>query len=101
MSLPLNQCTEFLNCDWKDTPFAHKRGGSTAVAQTGGTAFSLGIQTLERHVPGNSETAAELWGVDGAATPIWKRLTGGTSWADVTVGDAVATKPQDVVGVAL
>jgi hypothetical protein len=100
MSLPLNQATEYLNCDWKDTAFARKRGGATAVSQTGGTAFSSGIQTLERHTP-STETAAELWGIDGAATPIWKRLTGGTTWADVTVDDAVATKPQDVVGAAL
>jgi hypothetical protein len=101
MSLPLNQATEFLNCDWKDTQFGRKRGGATAVSQTGGTAFSSGLQTIERHVPGAAETAAELWGIDGAATPIWKRLTGGTTWADVTVDDAVSTRPQDIVGTAL
>jgi hypothetical protein len=101
MALPFNQCTEALNIDWKDATLAHKRGGSIAVSQTGGTAFSLGMQTLERHVPGNDETAAELWGIDGAATPIWKRLTGGTSWANVTVDDAVSSKPQEIVGVAL
>jgi len=101
MSLPLTQATEFLNCDWKDTIFARKRGGATAVSQTGGTTFTIGIQTLERHVPGAVETAAELWAIDGAATPIWKRLTGGTTWADVSVADAVSTRPQDVQGVAL
>ena len=101
MKLPVTQATEFLNCDWKDTTFAHKRGGATAVSQSGGTAWGSGMQTLERHVPGNSETAAELWGIDGAGTPIWKRLTGGTTWADVTVDDAVSSRPQDIVGVAL
>lgn len=101
MSLPLNQATEFLNCDWKDTPFARKRGGSTSVSLSGGTAFSSGIDTIERHVPGADETLAEFWGIDGAATPIWKRLVGGTSWANVTVDDAVATQPQAIVGVAL
>jgi hypothetical protein len=101
MSLPLNQATEYLNGDWKDTTLIRKRGGATAVSQTGGTAFSSGLQTTERHVPGAVETAAELWGIDGAATPIWKRLTGGTTWADVTVDDAVSTRPQDIVGAAL
>lgn len=101
MSLPLNQATEYLNCDWKDTTFARKRGGATAVSQTGGTAFSSGIQTLLRHVPGALETAAELWGADGAATPIVKRLTGGTTWANVTFNnDAIQSRPADLVGVS-
>lgn len=101
MSLRFDQCVEGRNVDWKDATGAHKRGGSIAVAQTGGTAFTLGVQTLERHIPGSVETAAELWGIDGAATPIVKRLTGGTSWANVTLDDAIATKPQEVIGAAL
>ena len=101
LSLPDNQCVEALNVDWYDGTLARKRGGADAVAQTGGTAFSSGIQTLIRHVPTNAETAAELWGIDGAATPIVKRLTGGTTWANVTLADAIATKPQDVMGASL
>jgi hypothetical protein len=100
LSLPPNQCSEFLNCDWKDTTFAHKRGGATSLSTSGGTAFSSGIQSLFRYVPGASETAAELFGVDGAATPLIKRLTGGTTFADVTLDDAIATKPQDVQAVS-
>jgi hypothetical protein len=61
MKLPMNQATEFLNMDWKDATFGRKRGGSIAVSQTGGTAFSSGIQSMGRHVPGADETAAELW----------------------------------------
>jgi hypothetical protein len=101
MKLPMNQATEFLNMDWKDATFGRKRGGSIAVAQTGGTAFSSGIQEIGRHVPGADETLAELWATDGAATPIVKRLTGGTSWADVTVDDAISTRPQDLVSATL
>lgn len=101
MSLPGNQAVELLNVDQKDTTFARKRGGASAVTDTGGTAFSSGLQTVIRHVPGSSEAAAEFWGVDGAATPIVKRMTGGTAFADVTVDDAIATKPHDVVGVTL
>jgi hypothetical protein len=101
LSLPAHQAVEMLNVDQKDTTFARKRGGASAVTETGGTAFSSGIQTLARWVPGASEAAAEFWGIDGAATPIVKRMTGGTSFANVTVDDAIATKPQEVVAVPL
>lgn len=101
LALPENQCVEAQNVDWFKGLIANKRGGADSVSTTGGTAFSSGIQTLIRHVPGADETAAELWGIDGAATPIVKRLTGGTSFADVTLDDAIATRPQDVVGATL
>jgi hypothetical protein len=91
-----DQCVEALNVDWYQASFARKRGGSTSVTETGGTAFSSGIQSLFRHVPGASEAAAELWGIDGAATPIVKRMTGGTSFANVTMADAIATSPHEV-----
>lgn len=101
LSLAANQAVEMLNVDWKDTTFARKRGGSIAVAQTGGTAFGSGIQSMLRHVPGAAETGAELWATDGAGTPLTKRLTGGTTWADVSFDDAIASRPQDVVGASL
>lgn len=100
-SLPENQCVEALNVDWYDGLLARKRNGATAVTDTGGTAFSSGMQSLFRHIPGADETAAEFWGIDGAATPIVKRMTGGTSFANVTLADAIATSPQKVVGATL
>jgi hypothetical protein len=99
MSLRADQCVEMLNVDQKDTTFARKRGGASAVTDSGGTAFSSGIQEIGSYVPGASETARELWATDGAATPIVKRMAAGTTFADVTVDDAIATKPQDVVAV--
>lgn len=99
LALPPTQCVEALNVDWFEGTVAHRRGGSDSVSLTGGTSFASGLQTLIRHVPGSDETAAELWGVDGAA--LVKRLTGGTSWADITLADAIATNPQHVVGVSL
>lgn len=98
MALRPDQAVEMLNVHWKDTPFAAKRGGSTAISTSGGTDFGA-IQTLIRHEPGSDPTLAELWGVD--AVPIVKRLTGGTSFANVTLDDAIATRPQDVVGASL
>ena len=101
MSLRPNQCVEAMNVDWRDTTFARKRGGAAAIGITGGTAFSSTIDFLYRFVPGNSEAAAELWAIDGDATPV-KRLTGGTTFADVTVSDALtANDIFNVVGATL
>ena len=99
MSLPLNQATEFLNCDWKDTAFGRKRGGATSVSLTGGTAFANDMNFLFRHVPGASEAAAELWAI--CSTPLTKRLTGGTSWADVTFDDAISSETFNVTAATL
>ena len=99
-ALPPNQCVEAKDIDHYTGRLARKRGGATAVVESGGTAFSGGMQTLIRHIPGADETLAELWGVDGAATPLVKRLVGGTTWADVTLADAIASRPQDVVAVS-
>lgn len=100
LSLPMNQCVEAINVDWKDATVAHKRGGAIAISQTGGSAFSGGIMELGRHVKGNDETAAELWATDrGTHT---KRLTGGVTWADVTLDDAITSGgEQFVVGASL
>lgn len=100
-SLPENQAVEMLNVDNYTGLLANKRGGATAVTETGGTAFSGGLQSLFRFIPGAVETAAEFWGVDGAATPIVKRMAGGTSFADVTLSHAIQTRPQDVVAATL
>ncbi len=91
ISLPDNQAVEMLNVDHYGSLLGNKRGGSTAVTETGGTAFSSGVLALHYHVPGASLAAGELWGIDGAATPIVKRMTGGTSFADITMSDVIAT----------
>src|SRR4029077_13568066 len=99
--LPDNQCVEAINVDWYDGLIGRKRGGSDAVTETGGTAFSSGIQSLFNFVPGAVETAAELWGIDGAATPIVKRMAAGTSFANVTLAHAIQSKPQEVIATVL
>lgn len=101
LSLPENQCVEALNVDWYDGMIGRKRPGADSVSLTGGTAFTGPMNTLARHVPAADETAAEFWGIDAAATPLVKRLTGGTSWADISLDDAIATRPQDAVPVSL
>lgn len=99
MSLPFNQCTEALNVDWKDATVAHKRAGATSISLTGGSAFTT-VAFLFRHVPGADQSAAELWGIDFAV--LVKRLTGGTSWANVTMDDAINDgTPDRLVGASL
>lgn len=101
MSLPLTQATEFLNCDWKDTTFGCKRGGSIALSTSGGTAFSGAIVVLARHVPGAADTAAELWAIDTTGGTPLKRLAGGATWADVTLDDAILSSEYEIVAVTL
>ena len=102
IALAENQCVDALNVDWYDGLLGRKRGGSDSVSLSGGTAFTNGIQTLIRHVPGSSETAAELWAIDAAAGGgIMKRLTGGTTWANVTLSEVIASDEEQVVGVTL
>jgi hypothetical protein len=87
ISLPENQAVEMLNVDHYAGMLGRKRGGSEAVAESGGTAFATGIQSIFRHVPGSDAQAAEFWGLDGAGTPHLKRMAGGSTYADVTLTD--------------
>lgn len=93
-ALPDNQAVEMLNVDNHVGLLANKRNGASAVSESGGTAFSSGIQALFRFVPGADETLAELWGVDGAATPIVKRMAAATTFANVTLSHAITTAPH-------
>ncbi len=99
IALPDNQAVELLNVDHYDGMIGRKRGGSATVTDSGGTAFTAGIQSLFRHVPGNDLGAAEFWGVDGAS--IVKRMAVGTAFADVTLDDAITVRPQDIISATL
>lgn len=89
MQLPRTQCVEALNVDFYDGTLGRKRPGAASVSTTGGTAFASGILDLFAHIPGSDPALAELWGADGAG--LVKRLTGGTSFANVTLDDAIAS----------
>lgn len=99
-SLRENECAEALNVDWIGATLGRKRGGADALAMTG-TTFTGKISTLIRHVPSTDETAAELWGVDDAATPIINRLAGGSVWSAPTLKDSPAGNGWDVQGASL
>ena len=101
IEIPNHKAKEVLNCDFYRAALGRKRGGATDVfALTTSEDTASVVSALFRHVPGADETLAELWQVTGAATPIVQRLAGGTVWATLTVGDAIATRPQDVVAVS-
>lgn len=88
--IPDDQCVEALNVDFFDGTFARKRGGAAALSMTfsSGGPFTGQPGSLVRFVPGNDETAAELWAFDN--TPLPGRLAGGTSWVEPTMTDALA-----------
>lgn len=94
--IPDDQCIEALNVDWFESSLGRKRGGAGTVSLTGGTAQTGVISSVFSHVPSSDQSGREMWSVDDQATPRFKRLVGGTAWADVTLKDNVATKPQEV-----
>lgn len=93
---PPDQCIEALNVDWFRSTLGRKRNGASNVSLTGGTAQTGVISFLFSHVPSDNQAARELWSVDDAATPRFKRLAASTNWADVTLKDNVSTRPMDM-----
>jgi hypothetical protein len=97
-NFPTTQVVEAVNIEYsQNAQLARKRAGMSAVALTGGTAFTTGIWSLFRHVPGADEGSAELFAMDGVG--LVKRLAGGTSWANVTLDDALDGAPWIVSAV--
>lgn len=96
ISIPPYKAVECLNVDFYRADVARKRGGAAnAFTDTTGENTAAIIAALFRHVPGEDETAAELWQVTSAATPIIQRLAGGTAWATITPKANITTRPQD------
>lgn len=100
LKLTDDKCIEALNVDWFESSLGRKRGGAATVSLTGGTAQTGQVSFLGSHVPSDNQSNREFWSVDDAATPIWKRMVGGTAWADVTVSDAVSSKPWEINAVS-
>lgn len=95
-----DKCIEALNVDWFESSLGRKRGGASAISLSGGTAHSGQISWLGSHVPSDNQSNREFWSIDDQATPRVKRLAGGTTWADITLKDAIATKPWEVDAVS-
>lgn len=84
--VPEGQCVDAVNVDFYRTPFARKRGGMLNVT-TAGSNFTGTISSLFRHVPGQDQTAAELWGIDDAATNVVGRMAASTAFANPSLKD--------------
>lgn len=100
MSLPDNQAVEVLNMDWAAGTIGRKRGGADNI-DISGSGLSSGVYELGLHVPGATESAAELWMTDGASPVVMKRLVTDSFVLTATLDDAVSTQPAAVVGVTL
>ncbi len=88
-AFPMNQVAEALNVDYSgDTQLGRKRAGASVVSLTGGALLTVSIDALLRHVPGATETAAQLFAV--SSTGQVKRLTAGVTWGDITLDDAIS-----------
>ena len=79
---------EAMNVDRFDGLIGRKRNGCNSVATTGGTAFTGMVAGLHRFNAGLTPTTIQLFGVDGTSG-IVKRLAASSSWADVTLADAL------------
>ncbi len=97
-----NECVDAVNVDYWRSSFGRKRRGMTAASVTfsAGGPFTGKISFLGRHVPGTDASAAELWAVDDAATPIVGRRTSSTAMTAPSLVDAITGNAWDVDGVS-
>jgi hypothetical protein len=86
LDVPDDQCTDAVNVDWFEGGIAHKRRGTSQIAN-GGT-FSGVITSTFRFGSTGDDRANELWATDGTTVA---RLASSASWATVTLADAVST----------
>jgi hypothetical protein len=97
-AIPHDRAKEMENVDLYRTTFARKRNGCENVfSATTSEAFTGAISALGRFVPGADNTAAQLWAVDNAATPVVQRITGGTVWSTPTLKDNWSGSAQHTV----
>lgn len=83
------QVAECLNVHlYGDSEMVTKRAGSSPLTLTG-DAHS-GINNLFRHVPGQAETAAEVFLIDNSGTTKILRVAGGTAKVNLTLMDTLA-----------
>lgn len=98
LMIPPDKCVEARNVDFYKAAFARKRGGAIAVTITSANLTGVTSAAI-RHIPGADETAAELWLIDNAATPVVARNAAGV-WTNPTLKGNIASRPQDTVGIS-
>lgn len=84
--VPEDMGTEALNWSFYEGGLGSKRPGSESVTATGNTGFNA---LFGGYVPGQDETARELWCVDNAATNLIRRMAAGTSFSTLTLPENI------------
>ena len=97
--VPDDLTTESLNIVLERGTLGRKRRGSATQAFTG-DSFT-GYNALFRFVPGQDDSAAEVFIVDTSGTTQILRVAAGTAAANLTLKDNVATNPHLVRGAVL
>jgi hypothetical protein len=97
VDLPDDIAAEARNWHFYEGALGTKRGGSTSVDITGATA----INALFRYVPGQDETAAELFVVDNSATNKILRMAAGSSLVNLTLTDNIQANDTEISFVTL
>ena len=92
--LPDDLGTAALNVDFSAGGMGTKRPGAATVTINNFSVAGL-IGSLHRYLPSDDETAAELWATDSGALTTAQRLAGGTTWAAVTLADAIQAPDYD------
>ena len=88
-----NQLQIAQNIEWTQTNIAQRRQGGQNNIGTEVWGAGKSLVSVWRHIPGNDESAAELFAMDNSATVVLGRLAGSANWSAVTVGDAISN-PQ-------
>lgn len=85
-----NQLQTAQNIEWTQTSIAQRRQGGQNNIGTEVWGAGKSLVSLWRHIPGNDESAAELFAMDNSATIVLGRLAGGSNWSAITVSDAIS-----------
>lgn len=87
ISLADDQVTVATNIEFVDSMLGERRRGTDNITLPASISAHDRVTFLHRHVPGNDETASELWvlGVTGTSSCTLSRKT--TSWSDATFTD--------------
>lgn len=99
LDLPEGLCAEMRNWHLYDGAMGTKRAGSTAQTLTGDA--HTGHNALIRYVPGQDETAAELFIISTDGTIKILRVAAGTAKVNLTLKDNIASRGWDVSSVVL
>lgn len=99
LGLPDGLAAEAQNITFATGDLGSKRAGCTSVGTL--TGFTGPCQALVSYLPGQDETARELFVVDSAATVQIGRMAAGSTLTALTLADDVASHGARVNGVAL